>query len=298
MRALFPADSICSSVRRRTSSVNHLSVSIRRVFDALASVVFPAPCRICGQTLLRASRIPICEACLEQFERVVSPMCACCGRPFPAAAHETAAIQICRLCRMNFYAFERARSFAMYNDTLSEAIVLLKYEEVTRLGDWFAARLAEIVFQAPDGWRADVVVPVPLHAERRRERGYNQAKLIARPLAKRLRLKLEPRLLVRTKPRPPQLVLSRRQHWDSVRGAYATRPGLRVDNLRVLLVDDVLTTGATLDACARALRKAGAAAVVGLTVGRVRSWQPVPAAVVSAAQLRSAVKPDRGRAHL
>jgi len=199
---------------------------------------------------------------------------------------------------MNFYSFDRARSFAVYNDTLSEAIVLLKYEEVTRLGDWFAARLAEVVAQVPDDWRADVVVPVPLHPERRRERGYNQAELIARPLAKLLRLKLEPRLLVRTKPRPPQLVLSRRQHWESERGAYATRPGLRVDNLRVLLVDDVLTTGATLDAYARALRKAGASAVIGLTVGRVRSGQAVAAAVVSAAQLRSAVKPDKDRAHL
>src|ERR1700732_5486670 len=81
-------------------------------------------------------------------------------------------------------------------------------------------------------------------------------------------------LLMQTNPRPGRLVLSRKEHWDSVRGAYATREGVRVDNLRVLLVDDVLTTGATLDACSRALKKAGAATVLGLTVARVVTGLP------------------------
>lgn len=267
------------------------------VLDALASVVFPAPCRICGKTLVNASRIPICEVCLGGFERIAPPICVCCGRPFVSAAAAEAAQPLCRLCRADFYAFERARSYAVYDGALSEAMVLLKYEEVTRLGDWFAARLAEIVSRAPDEWRADVVAPVPLHPERRRERGYNQAELIARPLAKRLNLKLESHLLVRTKPRPPQLVLSRTEHWKSVRGAYATREGLQVDNLRVLLVDDVLTTGATLDSCARALREAGAAAVLGLTVARVRSWRVAPGAVIEATKSRSGRKPDGRRLH-
>jgi len=173
------------------------------------------------------------------------------------------------MCRSNFYAFDRARSFAHYNEALAGAIVLLKYEEVACLGTWFAEKLANLVRDAGDTFRADVVVPVPLHPERRRERGYNQAELIARPLAKKLGLKLGAFLLVRTKPRPAQLVLSRSEHWKSVRGAYATRPGVRVDKLRVLLVDDVLTTGATLDACSRVLKRAGAASVLGLTVARV-----------------------------
>ena len=114
-----------------------------------------------------------------------------------------------------------------------------------------------------------MVVPVPLHPDRKRERGYNQAEVIAKPLARRLRLRLAPDILVRTTPRPSRLVLSRSEHWKSVRGAYAIRDGAQVDKLRVLLVDDVLTTGATLDACARVLKKTGAATVTGLTVGRV-----------------------------
>jgi ComF family protein len=237
--------------------------------DALTAVLFPAPCRICGAILLKASRIPVCEACLGSITLISEPMCQCCGRPFGSAVAAEAIQPLCRLCRAQTYGFERARSLAIYNDALSGAIMLMKYERVTRLGDWFAARLADLVEEAGEKLRADVVVPVPLHADRQRERGYNQAELIARPLSRRLRLKLRSSLLVRTKPRPPQLVLSRSEHWKSVRGAYATRAGVRVDNLRILLVDDVLTTGATLDACSRALKKAGAAEVIGLTVGRV-----------------------------
>ncbi|HKV03570.1 MAG TPA: ComF family protein [Candidatus Acidoferrales bacterium] len=270
---------------------------LKGALDALASVVFPGACRICGQPLTTASRIPVCETCLAGFERIVDPMCLCCGRPFDSAVAAQAIQPLCRLCRIAFYAFDRARSFAVYDAALAEAIVLLKYEEVTRLGEWFAARLAELVSQAPDDWLADVVVPVPLHRDRLRERGYNQAELVARPLARILRIKIEPRLLVRTKPRPPQLVLSRSEHWKSVRGAYATRKRPEVDNLRVLLVDDVLTTGATLDACARTLRKAGVSRVLGLTVARVRSRNVAPGSAVETQKLRATRKPGGREEH-
>ena len=112
-------------------------------------------------------------------------------------------------------------------------------------------------------FQADVVVPVRLHHQRERERGDNQTLLIARPLAKRLRL-----LSTRVRPSPDKQLLSYEERWESVRGAFATRPGSQVDNLRVLLVDDVMTSGATLDSCAKTLREAGARSVIGLTVAR------------------------------
>jgi ComF family protein len=251
------------------------NVIIQDTLSALTSVLFPAPCRICGSTLVNASRIPICIPCLESFKPIAEPMCQCCGRPFVSEVAAHASQPLCRLCRTNHYGFDSARSFAVYDQKLTGAILLLKYDQVTRLGDWFAARLAEVVQNAPDLGRVDLIVPVPLHTDRHRERGYNQAELIARPLAKGLGVKLNPGLLTRTKPRPAQLVLSRSEHWKSVRGAYAIREGAHVDKLRILLVDDVLTTGATIDSCARVLKQAGAAAVMGLTVGRVASdWSP------------------------
>lgn len=114
---------------------------------------------------------------------------------------------------------------------------------------------------------ADIVVPVPLHRRRRKERGFNQVEF-ARPLAKLVRIPYRPMMLVRERPRPEQHLLDNEQHWESVRGAFAIQRGQRVDNLRVLLLDDVMTTGATLEACSRALRDAGAESVLGLTVAR------------------------------
>ena len=240
--------------------------------DALVSVFFPAGCRLCERVLVSASTVPICEKCLGSFAAVGGAVCEICGQPLAAwslsGAPEERATErlVCPECQTREYSFERARSYGLYKAGLVRAIVLLKFERIEPLGRWFASRLADVV--RIEGLAADAVVPVPLHRQRERERGYNQADLIARPLARKLGLPYRAVLLVRTKPRPDKHILSLEERWDSVRGAFATRPGTQVDNLRVLLVDDVMTTGATLDACARALRGAGAKSVIGLTVAR------------------------------
>ena len=240
----------------------------REIVDALVSIVFPAPCRICGAVLTHAGLLPICEECFGALGPLTGPLCLCCGRPFVSEVTLEASTRLCLACRKNVYAFEHARSFAPYTEQMVRAIGLLKYERLTRLGQWFAEQLYKVIQSDSDLQSADVIVPVPLHPARRRERGYNQAELIAKPLARRLGTPLGTYLLVRTKPRPPRLLLSRRERWLTVRGAYEMRRGAQVDNLRVLLIDDVFTTGATLDACARALKKAGAKNVMGLTVAR------------------------------
>jgi len=252
---------------------------LRKTCDALASLVFPAPCRICEASLDTASRIPICRDCLDSLRPISGPVCLLCGRPFVSPLAAAAIRPLCHLCRRGVYHFDLARSYGAYDGAMVRAIALLKYHAVTPLGSWFAARLAELAAREPQAFAADVVVPVPLHASRLRERGYNQAELIARPLAKRLRLPLRSYLLVRTRPRPDKLKLSRQERWHTVRGAYAIREGNRVDKLRLLLIDDVFTSGATLDACARALRRAGAASVTGITVARVVPQWTAPAEV-------------------
>ncbi|HLW99934.1 MAG TPA: ComF family protein [Candidatus Acidoferrales bacterium] len=250
--------------------------ALRTALDAFASVVFPAPCRICEGTLDTASRVPVCASCLKAFERIAPPLCDCCGRPIVSPRVADSIQIMCRLCRLETYGFDLARSYAYYNSPMVRAILLIKHDEVAPMGAWFADRLAEVVAREPERLVADVVVPVPLHPARLRDRGFNQAELIARPLARRLKLKVGPYLLARTRPRSDKLKLSRSERWSTVRGAYEMRQGVRVDKLRVLLVDDVMTTGATLDACSRALRKAGAARVVSLTVARtVPEWGQV-----------------------
>jgi ComF family protein len=255
-----------------TPSARPLGQSVRAwltaTADALVSVIFPAGCRICKGLLTDSRRVPICERCLSFFERVPAIACEICGRPLPGLGKKEETPRICPACQDKTYAFDRARSFAIYQGALVQAILLLKFEQIEPLGAWFAQRLAELARNEGDKLAADVVVPVPLHRERERERGYNQAALISKPLAKRLRLPHRAVLLMRTRARPDKRILSLEERWESVRGAFATRPGSQVDNLRVLLVDDVLTTGATLDACARVLHEAGAKSVIGLTVAR------------------------------
>ncbi len=240
--------------------------------DALVSVFFPAGCRLCERVLLRASTVPICEQCLGSFPALGGAGCERCGQPLATwslgSVETTGSVEglLCPECQTRAYGFDRTRSYALYKGSLVPAIMLLKFERVEPLGRWFAERLVEVTRR--EAINVNVVVPVPLHRLRERERGYNQAALVAKPLARKLGLPYRAVLLTRTKPRPDKHILSLEERWDSVRGAFATRPGSKVDNLRVLLVDDVMTTGATLDACAKALRGAGAKSVIGLTVAR------------------------------
>ena len=242
----------------------------RGVREALASLVFPAPCRICGQTLDTGNRIPFCHSCQRALKQELpEPLCDRCGRPIVSTAVVGGISKPqCHLCRNEVYDFEFARSFGAYTPPMARAILLLKYADIAPIGAWFARQLAALGGRHPQEYDADVVVPVPLDRGRLRERGYNQAELIAKPLARLLGIPFRSYLLVRTRPRPNQLRLTRRERWDTVRGAYGTQETAQVDKLRVLLVDDVFTTGATLDACSRALKGAGAARVVGLTVAR------------------------------
>jgi competence protein ComFC len=254
--------------------VTRLAVSLRSqlrgVREALASVVFPAPCRICARVLDTGSRVPFCHACLAVLAQPLpEPLCSRCGRPIVSfALSEGISPPLCHLCRRGVYDFDLARSCGAYTRSMARAVLMLKYGEVTPLGGWFAKLLVQLVKREPEAFVADVVVPVPLHPSRLRERGYNQAETIARPLARILGIPIRSHLMVRTRPRPDKLRLTRRERWDTVRGAYATHKDAQVDKLRVLLVDDVFTTGATLDACSRALRGGGAVQVVGLTVAR------------------------------
>ena len=253
---------------------------IRGMCEALASLVFPAPCRICNRILDTGSRIPFCHECIEAIKQPLrEPLCSQCGRPIVSTAVvEGISRPLCHICRSGVYAFDMARSLGDYTPRMSRAILLLKYGNVAPLGAWFAKALADLIEKNSEDFAADAVVPVPLDRARFRERGYNQAELIAKPLARLLGIPFRSYLLVRTRPRPNHLRLTLRERWETVRGAYAPPDAAQVDKLRVLLVDDVFTTGATLDACSRALKGAGAARVVGLTVARALPLSPAPEA--------------------
>ena len=243
----------------------------------VTSIIFPSACRICEQELTTASRLPICENCLSSFARITGPHCERCGQPWDDDNDQYDLLPLqCQNCATHNFHFAQVRSLGPYQGALVRAILLLKYERLEPLGHWFAKRLAECAQSDLALRKATIIVPVPLHPLRKKERGFNQVDLFAKPLARLMNLPYRPILLMRTRPRPERHLLTHDERWDAVRGAFAMHSGGRVDNLSVLLLDDVMTTGATLDACAGALRDAGAESVLGLTLARaVRPANPL-----------------------
>jgi ComF family protein len=259
-----------------SNSSVHVARWLETLAGAVVSVLFPSGCRICEALLTRPDRLPICDACLESFPELPVEICARCGQPWTEGGDVDGDESICGECRERGFAFDAARSFGIYDGALARAIVLMKFERIEPLGAWFAKRLAEAARRIPAQFTPDLIVPVPLHRTRQRERGFNQVDLFGKPLAKRLGLPYRPVLLKRERARPDKHLLHFEERWEAVRGAFVIREGDRVDNLRILLLDDVMTSGATLDACSCALREAGAKSVAGLTIARaVRQGFPV-----------------------
>src|ERR1700686_1142512 len=243
---------------------------------ALTSVLFPSGCRLCEGLLTRGDRLPICDACLKSFRALAEKICERCGQPWIEGGVTEGSGGLCGECRERGFAFDAARSFGVYDGALARAIVLMKYERIEPLGAGFAKRLAEAARRIPPQFAPALIVPVPLARTRQKGRRFNPVDLFGRPLARKLGLSYRPVLLKRERPRPEKHLLHFEERWEAVRGAFVIREGDRVDNLRILLLDDVMTSGATLDACSRALREAGAKSVAGLTIARaVRQGIPV-----------------------
>ncbi len=189
----------------------------------------------------------------------------------------------CAKCRARVYDFDFARSFGLYSEPLRSAILLLKFQRREHLGRRLGALLAAVWSAHPefDAVKSPILAPVPLHAARQRERGFNQAEVLARSLARRLqsgrretRHPIETRCLLRIRPTLPQTGLNFRQRVENVRGVFRVTSEEAVRGRVIVLVDDVMTTGATLSSCASALKKAGAERVLALTLARATPQFP------------------------
>jgi ComF family protein len=240
-----------------------LSWTSRLLLDPVLAALFPSRCAACAASLARPTRGPLCEDCWAALPRHRGPQCGC-GFPLQRGADAP-----CGRCRRSLSAVGRGYSLGPYQGSLRVLLHELKYHGRRRIAD----RLAELICEDPAARtllsaRA-VIVPVPLHPRRRSERGFNQSELLAAALARRAGFPLHARALVRRKDTPPQTGLSAAARRRNVAGAFAVREHPCVHGRTILLVDDVLTTGATARACAGALRAAGAAAVDLMTVARV-----------------------------
>lgn len=222
--------------------------------DGVIDLLFPPRCVGCGR-----EGEYICISCFGSMPYVVPPLCPKCGRPQPSGMH-------CPSCWGWHAGIDGIRSPFRFEGIIREAIHCLKYRNLKAISGSLAQLLAEYLISNP--LPAQALVPVPLHPRRLRERGYNQSNLLARKLGKFADLPVIEGSLVRWRETPPQArtatVESRR---SNVAGAFSCRDE-KLKGKQVLLIDDVCTSGATLDSCATALKAGGVISVWGLTLAR------------------------------
>jgi len=285
--------------------------ALRYAGKVVSEAVFPPRCRACGIHLTAAGRAEtdlwggespaglsdvfhkiarpyLCLACIGSFEPLASPLCTRCGKVFASRVGED---HLCSRCIRHPSAYRRARSAGVYSGGLLALIQHLKYRACLALGQPLAGLLQAVFHRHWSADEVDMVLPIPLHIHRWRERGFNQAQMLTnaweasagRANRDRDRFPRARHILVRCKPTRPQTGLGKQARRRNIRGAFSVIEPQAVKDARILLVDDVYTTGATADEAARVLKRAGAACVDVLTVARTmphsgsqRRFTPTP----------------------
>jgi len=241
----------------RTTAGEQLWTTLRRGAQGLLDLLYPPRCAGCG----RMGEL-FCAACQARVEQPPAPACPRCGRP---AEDE----RLCPTCLATPSSLDAIAAAAVFASPLRDAIHHLKYENGRSLAEPLAAILIAAWQRA--SFPTDVILPVPLHRQRIAERGYNQSALLARAFGRGVAVPVDEKMLMRTRATRQQVGLDRTERAHNVAGAFVCRgdfPGKRV-----VLLDDVYTTGSTLEACAEALHNAGAIAVCGFVLARAR-WAP------------------------
>jgi ComF family protein len=255
---------------------------LRSPLDSVVSVVLPANCRVCGESLFRLTGVPVCSSCWNDLPPQSRLLCFCCGEDVGVSDFgETPGDGVlCRRCRLAPPAFERAVAHGVYQGALRSLLHLLKYEGLEPIAERLGALIAARIAALPDLPGKMLVVPVPLFRARRRERGFNQAELLARSTTRamhRIRTAWEdefaPGVLARQRATQSQAGLSMSERRRNLRGAFFVPDPGRVQGRDVLLIDDIYTTGATARACSQALKRAGAASVWVATAARAQRRQ-------------------------
>ena len=230
-------------------------------------LLFASSCQVCETLLERTGEKVVCRACLARLAESNSPVCLCCGRFFDGVAEP----HLCADCLEKRPPYTRHRSGARYEGIAREIILLYKYRGYSVLSGFLADFLTESLEREEDLWSGvDALVPVPLYPAKEKSRGFNQALLLARRLAKKKRLPILKRCLVKVRPTAAQTSLDGRAREANLRGAFQARRSSRLRGKVVLLVDDVYTTGSTIRECSRTLKEAGVKEVRAVTIARAR----------------------------
>ena len=247
-----------------------------RIFaESLSTVLFPSVCRLCESPLLLLSRLPVCATCIDSIQSFDVPRCSICGEAVNSPQVSGEEI-LCGMCDRAKPRFARSFAYGSYDGTLRGLIHLLKYQQIKPasrpLGRLLASGMAGF---SEYGESPVLVIPVPLFGGKQRQRGFNQAELLSREALQHLNswkpdgFELHTGNLMRVRATVSQTGLTSHQRRKNVRGAFALNKPHLVQRRNLLLIDDVYTTGTTLNECARVLRSVGAERVWVATVARV-----------------------------
>jgi ComF family protein len=239
----------------------------RRAADGAVAVLLAPACAACREPLDQPTRGPVCAECWARIVPITPPCCRTCGDPLPSWRMLSVEQAMCPRCRRRPPLVALARAVGPYEGSLKGIVHALKYDGRRTLARPLALRMKASGIDVLQ--RADAVVPVPLHGSRERSRGFNQARELARYLELPVIDALE-----RVRHTPPQADLPAARRHANVRGAFACRRPEAVQGLTLVLVDDVSTTGATVNACAAPLLAAGAREVRALIAARAVTRQP------------------------
>ncbi len=237
-----------------------LSISNKSgLIPKLISYLYPSECPSCGAATDNIVYAPLCISCWSGIKKYSGPACNICSTPFPSEYSD-----ICAECLKTPPVFSRALSFGLYADTLATAINIYKFHGIKRLYKPLGKFLLEF-----DIAGADAIIPVPLSVNSLRARGFNQSLLLAKFVSDNSKIPLMLDGLIKSLETPPQIGLSAKERISNLKGVF--RAVRDFSGMRLLLVDDVMTTGATVKECSRQLLKAGAEDVVVLTLARASS---------------------------
>ncbi|MBI3988430.1 MAG: ComF family protein [candidate division NC10 bacterium] len=244
---------------------------MRELAAAFLHLLFPVPCLVCSSPLDAQGRSMICGSCWMKVRPSREPFCLRCGWPFPSPQAVLLTPEyLCGPCRERRVYFSSARAAALYEEggVMRQAILALKYGRKVTLGRHLGAFMAEAAYGRVDVAFYDRLIPVPLHQKREKERGFNQALILAEALSRRFGVPVERKALVRSRSTNPQEG-NRKAREENVERAFQVVRPERIIGKRVLLIDDVYTTGATVNECAKVLVKAGAQEAAVYTLARV-----------------------------
>lgn len=236
------------------------------IFKDIINFLLPPRCINCGKILVDENGL--CADCFNEITFISEPYCVCCGLPFPKASGKTKSM-MCPMCiKDNKKLFRYARSAIKYETLSKNMILAFKFMDKTENAKVFAKWLnvaGKDIFSAG----VDILIPVPLHYKRLVKRRYNQSALLANELSKLISVETDLKSLIKCKSTKPQVTYSGKARIKNIKDAFMVKYPENIKGKRVVLIDDVYTTGSTLKECAKVLKKAGAKSVDFLTIARV-----------------------------